>query len=212
MIFTLITTITQQSSIKTEQFIDVQRLFPFCRCRSFFVLKDRKDKQESFLSSSVGADTGQICTEEKHFLALAIPAFSQIHEAFFLEPKLCGTAHFQPIVDAKSPRRGGITLMVCVGAFIIYSFSFHHFMFQDMSLPYFSALVHKKIEFVLSSLDQRVKREKIARLRRFSCFFAGRRDEREQKKESYSAGKRGNFSLNFASLCTVCSYLPSSCS
>lgn len=106
------------------------------------MLKDRKDKQESFLSSA--ADTGRICTEEKHFSSLG-GRFLSFSRSFRLEPKFSGIAHFRPIRVANRTRRGGISSLVCVEALLFIPFLFIILCLRHVA--FILRLVHKKIEY-----------------------------------------------------------------
>lgn len=94
-------------------------------------------------------------------------------------------------------------MLVCVGAFIIYSFSFYRVYVQDMSFSCF-ILAHKKIEFFClprpASKGKRLLVEKVLLVFSFllDSFFAN-----STAKKSCNAGK----TLNFSSLCTVCFYV-----
>lgn len=97
--------------------------------------------------------------------------FPLIFTKLFLEPKFSEFAHFQPIDDADFSRLGGISLFVCVEAFIIYS------LYSFSSLHVFKTCLFYPLVLYIRKLNSRsfliffcclpwtsvsVKREKIA--------------------------------------------------
>lgn len=143
---------------------------------------------------------------------LTAPVLLSFSRSFYLEPKLDGIAHCQPIDVAAFSRLGGISMFVCVGAFIIYSFSFYHLRLRHV----FSLLcfVHKKIEFfiffVLPGPPSKGKRLLVEMVllvvRPILSFYCG---SSWKSKEPCNAGILFKlFCFFFASLCTVCAYIP----
>lgn len=211
IIFTLITTITQQSSIKTEQFIDVQKdFFLFCRCRSSFRsyyggMKIGKTNNESFpprKHADVLIQAKISCSRRKTF---ALTARTTRHSLIFT--KLSGTSRSSLELRTSDQSLStdlqdgeGFRSWCALSFYYLFDFSFYHFMFQDMSFSYFT-LVHKKIEFLFLCLPwTSVKREKIARWTGF--FFHGSTERRKKT----CAMQEKNFSL--FSLCST-RYVPS---
>lgn len=178
IIFTLITTITQQSSIKTEQFIDVQGFFPLLA--SPFMPKDRKDKQRVLATiAHRPIQTTLLQTSKREPLStLSISRGAFVPK----KPKCSGVAQCRPIVVVDAPRRGGIWSLVCVEAFYYLFLFFLSFMFKTCRVLC-RLLYIRKLNFCFPlALDQR-QRFRFGRWIGFFFFLSTRKIVHCKKKE-----------------------------